>query len=62
MRLELLVLLLTAAGLSAPDDPSACSKCAVWNEPQRPFRIYGDTYYVGTHGLASILITSKHTF
>jgi len=26
---------------------------------QQPFRIYGNTYYVGTHGLGSILITSQ---
>ena len=26
--------------------------------PQQPFRIYGNTYYVGTHGLGSVLITS----
>src|SRR5215471_11246801 len=31
----------------------------IWNAPQDPFRIYGDTYFVGTHGLSSILITSK---
>jgi metallo-beta-lactamase class B len=31
----------------------------IWNVPQEPFRIYGDTYFVGTHGLTSILITSK---
>ena len=35
-----------------------CSNCAVWNVPQRPFRIFGNTYYVGTHGLSVILITS----
>jgi metallo-beta-lactamase class B len=29
-----------------------------WNTPHKPFRIFGDTYYVGTAGLASILITS----
>lgn len=29
-----------------------------WNIPQKPFRIYGNTYYVGTHGLSSVLITS----
>ena len=29
-----------------------------WNAPQKPFRIYGNTYYVGTHGLGSILIAS----
>jgi metallo-beta-lactamase class B len=37
---------------------SPCANCAAWNEPQQPFRIYGDTYYVGTHGLGSVLITS----
>ena len=29
-----------------------------WTAPEQPFRIYGNTYYVGTHGLASILVTS----
>ncbi|WP_130619524.1 subclass B3 metallo-beta-lactamase [Dyella amyloliquefaciens] len=29
-----------------------------WSQPQKPFRIYGNTYYVGTRGLTSILITS----
>jgi len=28
------------------------------NQPQTPFRIFGNTYYVGTHGLSSVLITS----
>jgi len=38
----------------------ACAQTpAAWNQPQKPFQIYGDTYYVGTHGLSSILITSK---
>src|SRR5262249_16272839 len=36
-----------------------CANCAVWNVPQRPFRIFGNTYYVGTHGLSVILITSS---
>ena len=35
-----------------------CSRCAEWNAPQEPFRIYGNTYYVGPHGISSILITS----
>jgi len=26
--------------------------------PQEPFKIYGNAYYVGTHGLSSVLITS----
>jgi metallo-beta-lactamase class B len=35
-----------------------CPNCATWNAPQSPFRIYGNTYYVGPHGLSVILITS----
>jgi metallo-beta-lactamase class B len=31
---------------------------AALNEPQAPFRIFGNTYYVGTHGVSSILVTS----
>jgi metallo-beta-lactamase class B len=27
--------------------------------PQQPFRIYANSYYVGTHGLGSVLITSE---
>ncbi len=36
-----------------------CSSCAEWNEPQAPARIHGNTYYVGTKGLAALLITSR---
>ncbi len=35
-----------------------CSNCAEWNQPQAPFRVFGNTYWVGTHGLGSILVTS----
>jgi metallo-beta-lactamase class B len=35
-----------------------CEQCAAWNEPQKPFKLYGNAYYVGTHRLASILVTS----
>jgi metallo-beta-lactamase class B len=38
----------------------ACSMCAEWNQPQQPFRVYGNTYYVGPRGLSSILITSDN--
>jgi metallo-beta-lactamase class B len=27
-----------------------------WNAPQRPFRIFANTWYVGPHGLSSILV------
>lgn len=36
----------------------ACESCAEWNAPQRPFRIHGDSWYVGTHGLSAVLVTS----
>jgi metallo-beta-lactamase class B len=44
--------------LPAQTSTPACSRCAEWNTPQEPFRIYGNTYYVGPHGISSILITS----
>jgi len=38
------------------DPPIDCRSCESWNEPQAPYRVYGNTYYVGTAGLAVILI------
>jgi metallo-beta-lactamase class B len=35
-----------------------CTQCEAWNKDQTPFRIFGNTYYVGTRGLSSVLITS----
>ncbi|MDY6949307.1 MAG: MBL fold metallo-hydrolase, partial [Pseudomonadota bacterium] len=35
-----------------------CSQCEAWNREQAPFRIFGNTYYVGPHGLSAVLITS----
>jgi metallo-beta-lactamase class B len=37
----------------------ACPSCAEWNAPQSPLRLFGNTYFVGTHGLSAILITSS---
>ncbi|MEP6897862.1 MAG: subclass B3 metallo-beta-lactamase [Rhodanobacter sp.] len=31
-----------------------------WSRPRQPFRVYGNTWYVGTYGLGAILITSPH--
>lgn len=36
--------------------PIVFEAAAKWNRPQAPLRIHGDTYYVGMHGLSSILI------
>lgn len=35
-----------------------CPDCATWNAPHAPFRIFGNSYYVGTDGLSAILVTS----
>lgn len=29
-----------------------------WSTPHAPFKIFGDTYYVGTQGIAAVLVTS----
>ena len=57
VRVCLLVAISTgmAMGQSAA---TPCANCLEWNRPQKPFRIFGNTYYVGPHGLSSILITS----
>lgn len=41
-----------------PYSAEACSSCAEWNEPHAPVKLHGDSYYVGTRGLAAVLITS----
>lgn len=47
-----------ADGVRAVPPTPDCPSCAEWNAPQRPFRIHGDSWYVGTHGLSAILVTS----
>lgn len=36
-----------------------CASASDWNTPQEPFALSADSYYVGTQGLASVLIASK---
>ena len=53
--------LLLAAGSPRPfvaDPPKQCDDCAGWNTPRAPFRVFGNTYYVGVQDLSAILITS----
>ena len=57
-RFAILLFLLSSGFLGAQQASLPCPHCQVWNKPQAPFRIYGNTYYVGPHGLSSILITS----
>ena len=58
MRLATFGLLAGLAAAVAPQTTPNCTSCAVWNTPQKPFKVYGNTYYVGPHGLSSVLITS----
>jgi metallo-beta-lactamase class B len=56
--------LLVVAGLVAacgprelqPDPAAVCDRCEQWNEPRDPFRVHGNTWYVGTDGLTSLLV------
>ena len=57
-NLKLLLAVILVSMVAAQDAPSRCAQCKEWNQGQAPFRIYGNTYYVGPHGLSSILITS----
>lgn len=38
---------------------STCKEFDDWDRPTAPFRIHGDTWYVGTCGIAAILIRGK---
>ena len=56
-----LIALWLAAGLAACashvyDAPIHCDACAGWNEPQAPFRIAANTWYVGVAGLSALLV------
>ena len=50
--------LLVMSALASGGQPDTCKHCAEWNTTQKPFPLYGNAYYVGVHGLSSILITS----
>jgi metallo-beta-lactamase class B len=39
------------------DPPHKCGEdCDAWNKPREPFKVFGNTYFVGTDGLSAILI------
>jgi metallo-beta-lactamase class B len=56
-----LTLLTAPAALNAQTDTARareCPSCAEWNAPQAPLRLFGNVYFVGTHGLTALLVTS----
>ena len=58
--IALAISLLVSAGQSAlrPDRSIKCSSCDEWNVSIEGFKVFGNTYYVGTAGLSALLITS----
>ena len=46
-----------APGIPAPA-PAACHDRSGWNDPAAPLRVFGNTWYVGTCGIAALLVTS----
>jgi len=58
--ITLAISLLVSAGQTAlrPDAPIKCESCDEWNVPIEGFKVFGNTYYVGTAGLSALLITS----
>lgn len=53
-----LLLLTVQAPTFKWDPPHNCDDCAAWNKAREPFKIFGNTYFVGTDGLSSILVVS----
>jgi metallo-beta-lactamase class B len=53
----LLALAFLGSAAQAKDGAVNCDNCAKWNQPVKPFNVYGNTWYVGTDGLSSVLIT-----
>jgi metallo-beta-lactamase class B len=53
----------TAPASPTPTAPAytaaECPHCAEWNAPHDPVHVFGNTYWVGTAGLGSILVTSS---
>lgn len=64
MHLRLSAVAALALALILPTVQATPSSEAIprsqWNAPQTPFRIYGNTWYVGPHGLTSLLVDTGH--
>ena len=47
----------TATPQPSLDQPIKCGSCDAWNQPQQPFNVAANTWYVGPQGLSALLIT-----
>lgn len=54
----LLTILVGGCAVQSPDADIECSACPAWNQPQAPYQISGNTWYVGVKGLSVILVDS----
>jgi metallo-beta-lactamase class B len=57
--ISVLIVLISQAALR-PDPPKECDDCPRWNAPREPFRIFGNSYFVGVADLSSVLIVSDN--
>jgi metallo-beta-lactamase class B len=57
--LVLLLLIAVQTPTFKSDPPHKCENCDEWNKPREPFKLYGNTYFVGPDGLSAILVTSQ---
>ena len=48
-----------AVGQDSTAKKEVCAQCDEWNAPRAPFRVFGNTYFVGTAGLSSVLLSSE---
>ncbi|UXI66561.1 subclass B3 metallo-beta-lactamase [Tahibacter amnicola] len=55
--LTMMPILAVLAG-ATPATPPENTIPPSWSQPHKPFRVHGDTYYVGSQGLTALLITS----
>ena len=53
---SILLLLVSQTPAFHSDPPHKCDSCDEWNKPREPFKIFGNSYFVGTDGLSAILI------
>jgi metallo-beta-lactamase class B len=53
-----LLMLATLPAVASDEKPINCGSCAAWNAPHAPFKLHGNSYYVGTEGLSAVLITT----
>ena len=51
-----ITLLASSHAQDAKYPPKNCEPCGYWNEPGEPFHVIGNTWYVGTANLSSILL------